>query len=145
MSCPACGAYLGDPGTDARVIAANDKKNERRINKAIGVLLIGAAIALVTGAYSYFYAADMAAMIFEMLEQLAPGTFTEEMLIATFKSSGMMSMLGYPIAGAAAFLAFKKRMWLIAMLLCVIAVFITFLLIILSVYWLYKARPLFKD
>jgi hypothetical protein len=145
-SCPACGAFLGDPVTDTRrVTAFDDAKGEQRIKKAIIVLLIGAVIALLSGVCVYIFAAEMAAPIFEMIEDIMPGLYTEQELIDLFKMSALMSFFGCAIAFGAAFLSFKKRVWLITLILCIMAIFVTFPLIILSAYWVYKAKPVFKD
>jgi len=143
--CPACGSRLNDSEADRREMAVVDNKNAGRINIAVMILVIGAVISLFSGIYSYIAAADMAAMMFDMVEGIAPGMYSMDSLILLMKVTAYMVIFGAVSAIVAALLALKRRRWLLTLILCLIASFTGFIFCLISAYLIYKAKQAFKD
>jgi len=143
--CPACGASMGDPNVQTREEIAMDAKNEGRINIAVWILVIGAAISIISGLIMIVTMGDMVHTVFEMIEDMMPGVYTEESLRSLLVMSFVISMVCASLGIVSALLAVKRRQWVFAIILGLVASFFGFIFSLIAVYLLYKAKAAFKD
>jgi heme/copper-type cytochrome/quinol oxidase subunit 3 len=143
--CPACGARLNDPQSDMRETAALDAKNKGRLNIALWILILFAAFSLITGIYILFNAAGVAEMFYDVIEEMAPGTFTLEFLTTLMKWSAVASLFSGALCAAAAVMVLKRRLWVAAVVLCVVTAFLGSIFCLISAWLVYKAKSSFQD
>ena len=145
LYCPACGAGMGDPNVQSREEMAMDAKNEGRINMAVIILMVGAALSIMSGLYTYFTLADSVQAMFELIDSMAPGLYTEESLRSMLELSCVITIVCGSMGIVAALLALKRRFWIAVMILAIIASPFGLFICLISAYLLYKARAAFKD
>jgi hypothetical protein len=142
--CPACGAQVNGQAADKKEMAIADSKNEDRIKIAFWILVISAAMGLIFGVYTYLTAADFAKTLFDIIDGVSPGVYTEESLASLLRWSAVMTMVGGAVSAFTAFLALKRRLWVLTVILSVVSAF-GFIFCLISAWLLYKAKLSFKD
>jgi|GEM_PF-6824964 len=143
--CSACGTFVNDPEPGGRATAIDDSKNDGRIKLAVAILIIGAAIAIISAVTVYMMADWLAEWTFEAIEEVYPGLYTFDSLVSLFKWSAIMAMFGGAVAILTSILAMKRRVWMVTLILCLAASFMGFIFCLISVYLIYKAKSAFKD
>jgi heme/copper-type cytochrome/quinol oxidase subunit 3 len=143
--CPACGAGMGDPNVQTREEIAMDAKNEGRINTAVWILIICAALSIFTGLFMIITIGDMVHTIFETIDSTVPGYYTEASLRSLLVMSFVISMICASLGIVAALLATKRRLWLLVIILGLVASLFGCIFGLIAVYLLYKAKTAFKD
>ncbi|MDR0334704.1 MAG: zinc ribbon domain-containing protein [Methanomassiliicoccaceae archaeon] len=144
--CPACGARLNDPEGERREKAATERDGGERIKIAVILLLITAAISIISGIYFYVNAAEMADWMANLFSDPALSDDIFGPMEGFFRMTGLLAIIGGAVAITSAFLAYKRRLWFLAFILCIVAAAIGNLIIgLVALYMLYKARAVFKD
>jgi len=144
--CSACGANLNGPEADRKSKAIAEKEAGDRIKIAVILLLVTAAIGIISGIYFYVNAASLADW---MARSFADPALTDDFFTGMeglFRMTGLMSIVGGAIAVVSALLAYKRRLWIITFITCIAAAAIGNIVIgLIALYMLYKARDAFKD
>jgi len=144
--CPMCGAHLSDAGAPKAQSPADEKKNGDRIKIAMVLLIITAAVSFVSGIYLYLNAADF---VDTLVNMFPAGTFSADMinsLEGSLQLSGLLSIIGGIVAAITAVLAYKRRMYSLTIILCIVAALIGNLILgIIALYLIHKAKPAFTD
>ena len=155
--CLACGTNVNDPAKDVRSLNSFDAvRSQERIDMSVIILLICAAIGLITGilgavapdAVTDFFLGGMRA---DLEIELAKQNVTWDDVVALFEMGGIILLIGGVLAAVAMVLAQRRRVWfatfamsLISMLILLLT-FIGFILCFVAVWKLYKARSAFTD
>ncbi|MCL2143413.1 MAG: zinc-ribbon domain-containing protein [Methanomassiliicoccaceae archaeon] len=144
--CPACGSRLDDPEADRKETVAAKKENDDRIKIAVIMLAITAVVSIISGIYFYLSAAGFMEMIVNMLPEdtLSPSAIDsmENMLRVT----GLISVAAGAVSAAAAFMAYKRRMWTVTIILCAVSMIAGNLILgIIALWMLLKVRSSFTD
>ncbi|MDR0334705.1 MAG: zinc ribbon domain-containing protein [Methanomassiliicoccaceae archaeon] len=147
--CPACGARLNDPEPERREKAAAERTGGGNTNMAMILLSVTAAILFAFGLI-YLSAAGLAEEMFSMYPSLEE-YYTVEAMRSMIRMFGIILIIGAAMCVVSAILTFKRRLWVLALILCIAAalfgVLSTFGVIagIIAIFFLYKARPAFRD
>jgi uncharacterized membrane-anchored protein len=144
--CPTCGARLNDPEVDRKEKVATEKAAGDRIMIAVVLLIISAALAIISGAYLYFRAEAFVDMIIRLVPD---GTFSDsfaDFMVGLIKASALLSIVGGAVSAISAALAYKRRVWVMTFILCIVSAAICNIILGLIALWMiYKARPAFTD
>jgi hypothetical protein len=141
--CPACGTRLNDPEVERRETAAVNTQGEKRVTLAVAVLLVCAALSVVSGLWIYFSADSMAQLIHEMMgEEMI---FDTAYLVSLMEWSGIMTIFAGGVAAVASLLAYKRRMWAVTLIICIVVIFFGSIICLIAAWLIYKAKPVFKD
>ena len=144
--CPMCGARLNDIGAPRSQAPADVKKNGERVKIAAVLLIITAVISITSGIYLYLHAADF---VDSLVNMFPAGTFSAEMinsLEGTLQVSGLLSVIGGMVAVITAALALKRRMYTFTIILCIVATLLgNFIIGLIALYLIHKAKPAFTD
>jgi len=148
--CPACGARLNDPQADQMETAVATKESSDRILVATILILLNAAILIIGGVYLYFTATEISEYAFDITPSLID-SFTVESLAGFIKSLALIGIIGGAIGLVSALLVFMRRLWILAVIFCLVAAaigittLIGLVLGLIAIWMLFKSKPLFTD
>jgi hypothetical protein len=155
--CPACGCRLGDPASEMREEVAEKRMGVERITIATVLILIYSIPMVLLGIWIFISAGSASNIIFNdpdfawYADQLISYGYTASSLTSLIEAVGLMAIVAGSVGVAAAVLALTRRLWIIAMMLCMLSaligtVTIFGLILGLIAFWmLYRARPAFEN
>jgi len=155
--CPACGNRLDDPVAEKREAEVEKKMGRERITIAAVLLLLYSIPMVILGIWLYVSSGNLAHEIFtnpdfaSLIDMLVSEGETEASLASSIGLVGMLSIFAGSIGVAAAILAFMRKVWIIALILCMLSAIVgtvtLFGLImgLIAFYMLYKAKPAFTS
>jgi len=147
--CPACGRSMGGPEGERRETAKAEKEAGGRVSTATVLLIVNAAVLFLFGLIM-FVALGMAEDMIEMYPEMFSG-YTAESMKELIRQMGVVLLAAGSVGAAAALLTYKRRLWAVAFILCIIAMAIGITTVIcaligvVALYYLYKAKPSFRD
>jgi hypothetical protein len=144
--CPACGSRPDDPKGEQREVSNDNAKNGERLKIAVILLLVTAAISIISGIVLYIYADSFMDWVIDFVPS---ASLTPEMissLEATIRISAIMAIAGGVIAIISAYLAHKRRLYIVTIITCIIAAFVGNIIFgLIALYLIYKAKRAFVD
>jgi len=155
--CPVCGCCLGDPGSEIREEAAEKRMGAERITIAAVLILMYSIPMVLVGIWTFVSAGSASNTLFNdpnfswYADMLISYGYTASSLTSLIEAVGLMAIVAGSVGVAAAVLALTRRLWIIAMMLCMLSAIIgtvtLFGLILgLIAFWmLYRARPAFEN
>jgi len=153
LFCPACGMRLNAAEGRGTVVTkyttATDGVPAGRAKIAAALLLINAAILFLFAFFILTSAAELAQEMFDM--PIFADLYTVEEMTELIRQIGMASAAGGAVGVIAAVLALMRRLWVAAIILCLMSASVGLMSLIgvvlgLIAFWmLLKARPVFRD
>ncbi|MCL2712956.1 MAG: zinc-ribbon domain-containing protein [Methanomassiliicoccaceae archaeon] len=142
--CPACGSRLNDPVADAKEERIMNAANDERIKIAAIVLLIFSSLSIISGIYVYLDPLGLLASLGSIYDMLLD-YLTEAELTAIMRQAAVMSMVTGIAGITSAWLAWKRRFWVVALILCLIVSLFGMIFCLIAAWFIYKAKPAFAD
>jgi len=159
--CPACGARLNDPASEKMEMTekaqAERKMGSDRTVIAAVLMLVYSVPMLLMGVYFFADAGGLAHEIFtspsltSSVDQIIALGYDEAWLASIIEITGILMILSGAVGVFAAVLAFMKKFWVLAIILCIMSALIGIvtlfgLILGLIAFWmLYKAKPVFES
>jgi hypothetical protein len=144
--CPSCGMHMGDAEGGRKDTIADEKVSGDRIAIAVILLLISAVVSVLSGLYLYLTMDAFTDWIMSFFSGMDTMDGFMDYLINIMKISALLTVAAGAVAVFSALLAHKRRLWVFTIVTCIIVVvFGNFILGLIALYLLYKARSAFKD
>jgi len=140
--CPACGNNINGQPAYSGQAESEKRKNIERTKMAAVLLLITAFLSITSGLWLYYNSADF---INGLIDTYPEFTDMLSSMTAIMEVSGLLCAVAGFISIAVAWLAFKRKVWDLTVVLCVIVAVLGNLLLGLIALWLiWKAKPVFE-
>ena len=146
--CPACGNSMGAPAADPMNEQFERGKSLERAKIAGVLILINGIILIALGFWIYVDAAEMVRQTVEMYPELFVGVDADAM-VSLIETMGIAAVIFGAVGIVSAGLAFARRLWPVAMVLCLLSALVGVFSLIgivlgLIAFWMMmKAKPVF--